>query len=171
MDSELTLPPISLIAAMDKNRAIGSGGKLPWHLPRDMRRFVTLTKGKPIVMGRKTYESIGKPLPDRRNIILTTQADYQAPGCDIAHSVGAALEMASEAGKEIMIGGGSLIYDLFLPLAGTMYLTTIDAEFDGDVYFPRFDELDWRLVSEEFISADDKNRWDMRFVEWRRKRS
>ena len=125
---------ISLIAAIGKNRVIGKSNALPWKLPADMKHFQAMTKGKPVIMGRKTFESIGRPLPDRINIIITRDENYKAEGCIVAHSMEEALK-AAENHKEAMIIGGSQIYKEFLPKANKMYLTSIDADFEGDAYF------------------------------------
>lgn len=136
---------ISIIAAIAKNRVIGSKNKLPWHLPEDIKRFRTLTLGKPVIMGRKTYESIGKPLPDRKNIVLTRNKDYHISGCIVVHSLDEALNTA-KGNNEVMIIGGAEIYKMFLPLADKMYLTLIDAEFAGDSYFPRYNPSEWQEI-------------------------
>ncbi|MBI2651863.1 type 3 dihydrofolate reductase [Candidatus Woesearchaeota archaeon] len=136
---------ISLIAAMGKNRIIGKNNSLPWRLPEDMKRFKQLTLGKPVVMGRKTFESIGKPLPNRTNIIITHDKNYKAEGCIIVHSVKEALKTA-EGNKEVMIIGGEKIFREFLPIADRMYLTFIDEDFEGDAYFPEYDKEEWKEV-------------------------
>ena len=138
---------ISLIAALGKNRVIGSDNSIPWKLPADMKRFRELTTGKPVIMGRKTFESIGRPLPNRTNIIITTDKNYKADGCIVVHSVDEALKSAK--GSEIMVIGGAQIYKLFLPKANRMYLTFIDKEFEGDAYFPEYDKNEWKEVSRE----------------------
>lgn len=150
---------ISLIVAMDCNGLIGAWGDLPWRLPADMRRFRALTMGKPVIMGRKTYESIPpqfRPLPGRHNIVLTGNRAYQAEGCTVAHSVADALAAAG-ACDEIMIGGGARLYEQLLPQAGRLYLTIIEAEFEGDTYFPSFNYGDWNEVSSEEHEADEDN--------------
>ena len=134
---------ISLIAAMGKNKVIGKDNALPWKLPEDMKRFRELTKEKPIIMGRKTFESIGRPLPNRINIVLTTDKNYKVKGCIVAHSIGEALKAAKNS-EEIMIIGGEQIFNEFLPIANRMYLTFIDENFEGDVYFPEYNENEWK---------------------------
>ena len=154
---------ISLIVAASTNNVIGAQGELPWRLSSDLRRFKEITMGKPIVMGRKTYESIGKPLPGRQNIVITRQENYQADGCDVVASPEAAIEAAGDA-DEIMIIGGSHIYDVFLPLADRIYLTRVQANVQGDAYLPDIDERHWRVVSTESFDADDRNEHAADFV-------
>jgi len=154
---------ISLIAAMAKNRVIGYHNQLPWHLPADLKHFKAITLGKPIVMGRKTYESIGKPLPERMNIILSTNASYQAPGCYVVSNLDEAIQAASIA-EEILIIGGARIYQAYLPLVQRMYLTFIDAEVEGDAFFPQFDEQTWNVVSKEDYLSDERNSYNYSFV-------
>lgn len=147
---------ISIIAGMDKNRLIGQGNRLPWRLPADMKHFRRHTLGKPVLMGRKTFESIGKPLPKRTNIILTQDRDYRAEDCIITHSIEEALSTASGC-EEIMIIGGASIYKLFLPRANRLYLTCIHDCFEGDIYFPAFDPADWQEVKRIDRRPDTKN--------------
>jgi len=153
---------ISLIAAMDKNRVIGNKGKLPWNLPADMKFFRDKTRGKPVIMGRKTYESIGKPLPDRKNIIITHDNEYKAD-CTIVHSADEAV-IAADNVEEVMVIGGSQIYKEFFPKANRIYLTKIDAEFEGDTYFPEFKIEEWKEVSYEDHERDAENPFDYAFV-------
>lgn len=154
---------ISLIVAMTKNRVIGANNQLPWHLPADLRHFKSLTLGKPIVMGRKTYESIGKPLPGRTNIILTQQPNYHAEGCLVVHSIDAVLSAANDA-AELMIIGGSSIYAEFLPLAQKIHLTEIAAAIVGDAYFPELTNIEWQKIAQEDYQADEKNVYNYSFV-------
>lgn len=163
---------ISIIAALDKNRLIGSTKGLPWYLPADLVHFKKVTLGKPVIMGRRTHETIGKPLPERKNIVLTRDEDFRAPGCIVVHSTEEALRKAAEhppAGGEIMIIGGGQIYKEFLPLTDRMYLTLIDHEFTGDVYFPEFDWNEWREVKREEHEPDSKNPYKYTFVTLERK--
>lgn len=153
---------ISIIVAMDKNRLIGAQGTMPWRLPADLRRFKQVTMGKPLIMGRKTYESIGKPLKGRRNIVLTRDRQYSAPGCIIVHSLEESIE-ASENGEEVMVIGGAQLYRQFLPRSGRLYLTRIEAAFEGDTYFPDFSEEEWTIVFEEKHEADERNPHPFRF--------
>lgn len=153
---------ISIIVAMDRNRLIGAQGTIPWRLPADLRWFKKVTMGKPVVMGRKTYESIGKPLKGRRNVVLTRDGQYSAPGCIVVHSVEEAIN-ASENGEEVMIIGGAQLYRQFLPLSERLYLTRIEATFEGDTYFPDFSEEEWVIVFEEEHEADERNPYPFRF--------
>lgn len=134
---------IALISAMGRNRVIGINNTLPWRLPADLKHFKQITMGKPVLMGRKTYESIGKPLPGRTNIIISHGRDYQVPGCIVAHSIDAAL--ASAAGhEEIMVIGGAALYEQMLPRADRLYLTLIDEDFKGDAWFPEIQPEQWQ---------------------------
>jgi len=147
---------ISLVVAASINNVIGRDGGLPWHLPDDLRHFKRLTTGKPIVMGRRTFESIGRPLPDRRNIVMSRDPDYAAAGCDIATTVSEVLDLVGDA-DEVMIIGGGQVYRDFLPQADRIYLTRVQAQLDGDTYFPAIDEAAWQLVSSERHAADEKH--------------
>jgi len=158
---------ISIIAAASTNNAIGVQGRLPWKLSDDLKRFKKMTMGKPIVMGRSTWESIGQPLSGRQNIILTRQADFVAHGCDVVASVEDALEIAGDA-EEIMIIGGGQIYDLFLPMANRLHITRVHAEIDGDVFFPEIDVRVWQLVSSEEHEADVLNQFPFAFMSYER---
>lgn len=151
-----------MILAMDRNRVIGAGGDLPWRLPADMKYFKARTMGKPIIMGRKTYETIGKPLPGRHNIVMTRQSEYEAPGCMVVHSPHEALVAAGPA-PEIMIIGGAEIYRRFLPQADRIYLTLIDAALEGDTFFPELSPEEWQTVWEETHDADARNPYAYRF--------
>ena len=157
---------ISLVAAIGKNRELGLGNKIPWYLPDDFRHFKELTRGHAVIMGRKTFESIGKPLPDRKNIVITRQSDYQAPGCVIAGSLEEALKIAGEgadAATEIFIIGGAEIYKLGLPFARKIYLTAVDAKVPADTFFPELDESEWQLVKIEPHAADEKHAYPFSF--------
>ncbi len=147
---------ISIIAGMDKNRLIGQGNRLPWRLPADMKHFRRHTLGKPVLMGRKTFDSIGKPLPKRTNIILTHDRHYRAEGCIVTHSIEEALDTVGSC-EELMVIGGASIYKLFLPRANRLYLTHIHDCFQGDVYFPAFDPTDWQEVKRVDRQPDEKN--------------
>jgi dihydrofolate reductase len=139
---------IAIIAAMDRNRLIGDGDRLPWRLPADLRRFRALTMGKPIVMGRRTHESIGKVLPGRENIVLTRNADYRAPGCMLVSDLEQALGVCPDA-PELMVIGGAELYAEAFPRAHRMHLTLLHASFDGDTWFPEYDRRQWREISRE----------------------
>ena len=161
---------ISLVVAASSNNVIGRDGGLPWHLPDDLRQFKRLTTGKPVVMGRRTFESIGKPLPDRRNIVMTRDPDFSAAGCDIVASVSEVMDLVDGADEAMIIGGG-LVYRDFMPLADRIYLTRVQAEVEGDTHFPEIDEAAWQLVSSEHHAADDEHRYafDVMVFERRRK--
>lgn len=151
---------ISMIAAMGKNRVIGLDNKMPWHLPADLQWFKKVTLGSPIIMGRKTYDSIGRPLPGRLNIILSRNKNLKIEGCSVVNSLDAAIQLAKESDNtkdEIFITGGSHLYNKFVSKADRLYLTLIDEEFEGDTYFPDYTEFNWENVSEIFNSSDDKN--------------
>ena len=138
---------MSLIAAMAANRVIGRDNRLPWHLPADLKRFKRLTMGHTLIMGRKTFESIGRPLPGRSTVVVTRQAGYAPPGVRVAHSVREALDLSE--GEEAFVAGGAEIFQETLPVADRLYLTLIEKEFEGDTFFPDFDPSEWRLVEEE----------------------
>ena len=141
---------LSLIAAMGSNRAIGIDNGLPWRLPADLRRFKALTMGHVLVMGRKTFESVGRPLPGRTTIVVTRRPDYAPPGVEVAHSVEDALERAVRSGAaEVFIAGGEEIFRQTLDRADRMHLTWIEKDFPGDTFFPEFDESSWRLTERE----------------------
>ena len=154
---------ISIIAAMDKNRLIGHGNRLPWKLPADMKHFRQLTLGKPVVMGRRTFDSIGKPLAKRSNVILTRDHNYRADGCIVEHTVDEALIRVNKH-EEVMIIGGSSIYEQFLQRADRFYLTQIHDCFEGDVYFPAFELTDWQEVKRIDCAPDEKNPYSYSFV-------
>jgi dihydrofolate reductase len=153
---------ISLIVAVSTNNAIGIRGDLPWRLSDDLKRFKAVTMGKPIIMGRKTWDSIGRPLPGRQNIVITRQPEFSAEGCDVVASVAEAVALAGDV-DEVMVIGGSQIYELALPWAERIYLTRVHAQVDGDAFFPEVDESQWRLISEERQVADERNDFDYSF--------
>ena len=159
---------VSIIAAMDRNRLIGKRNQLPWHLPADLAHFKKVTMGKPIIMGRKTFESIGRPLPGRTNIVLTRSVDFSAEGVSIVASLEQALALAAAEDEAVIIGGSS-IYELALPQVDRLYLTYIENSFEGDAWFPDFDLGQWQIVASEEHSADKKNPCDYRFVTYQRK--
>lgn len=147
---------ISLICATSQNGIIGHNGQIPWHLSADLRRFKRLTMGHPIIMGRKTYQSIGRPLPGRTNIVVTRQPDFQAEGCLIAHSVEEALALVA-GDEEIFITGGTAIYQAGLAYADRIYLTVVHHDFAGDTPLFDFDQALWQQVSREDFEPDEKN--------------
>jgi dihydrofolate reductase len=150
-------PRISIIVAMAKNRVIGANGTIPWHLPEELKRFKTLTMGHHIIMGRKTWESIGRLLPGRETVIVTRQPGYSVPGAKVAHSLSDAI-IASGDDKEIFVIGGAELFRESLTLADRMYLTIVDTVVAGDTYMPEFDAGSWREVSSDPVAADAKNR-------------
>lgn len=152
---------ISFVVAMDENRAIGKDNDLPWYLPNDLKHFKKTTMGKPIVMGRKTYESIGKPLPGRENIVVTRDESYKAEGTTIVHSVDEVLKINAE---EICVIGGSEIFKQFLPVADRLYITEIHHTFDADTYFPELNDDEWKEVSRTAGIVDEKNKYPHDFV-------
>lgn len=159
---------ITLIAALGRNRVIGKDGGLPWRLPADLRHFKQATVGKPLIMGRRTFESFEGSLPDRTNIVLTRQPEYQAAGGIVVRTPDEAITVARRHGEEIMIGGGEEIFRMFLRIADRMILTWIDADFEGETFFPEFDEAEWREVRREDHEPDEKNRWSWSFVWYER---
>jgi len=153
---------ISIIVAMSKNRVIGANGAIPWHLPEELKRFKVLTMGHHIIMGRKTYESIGRLLPGRTTVIVTRQPDYHVPGAVVAHSIDAAVA-ACGADEEIFVIGGGELYREVLSRADRIYLTTVDAEPAGDTFMPEMNAADWRESSGESFGADDRHPHAYRF--------
>ncbi|UKS24710.1 dihydrofolate reductase [Paenibacillus sp. HWE-109] len=152
---------ISFIFAMDRNRAIGLNNQLPWHLPADLKFFKAVTLGHPILMGRKTYESIGKPLPGRRNIILTQNPEFQAEGCEVVHSVQEAVEAFRD--QELFVIGGAEIFRLFAAEVNRMYITFIEHEFEADTFINELDLSDWNLQSSEQGERNEKNPYEYYF--------
>jgi len=160
------MPLLSIIAAMDRKRLIGRENQLPWHLPADLQHFKKITMGKPIIMGRKTWESLGRPLPGRTNIVITRNQGYKAEGATVVHSLDAALLAAGDA-EEAMIIGGANLYKQALPDADRLYLTKVDGEFEGDAWFPELDMSMWDPVQTEAHGPDEKNRHAYQFMELR----
>lgn len=158
---------ICLIAALAANRVIGRNNALPWHLPADLKRFKALTMGHPVVMGRKTYESIGRPLPGRRNLVLTRDRSYSVPGCEVVHSLDEAIAASGGAGEIFVIGGAEL-YRESLPRAHRLEFTEIHAEFEGDAIFPLFAQDQWRVVARESHGAEPGAPFSYDFVRYER---
>lgn len=161
---------ISLVAALDRQRAIGRGNALPWHLPADLKRFKQLTLGKPILMGRRTAESLGRALPGRRNLVLTHSGRVPFAGMEAVASIDAALRAARNDGAaELCVIGGAQVYALALPLAAAMHLTHVDTQVDGaDAFFPAFDAGNWEVVKRERHAADAKHAFGFEFADYRR---
>ena len=161
---EKNKPTISIIAAIGKNNVLGIKNSLPWNLPGDLKHFKEMTTGKPVVMGQKTFESIGKALPNRKNIILTLDKNLVLENCVIANSIEEAVENGKDS-QELMICGGASIYRQFLPLADKMYLTLVDAEIEGaDAFFPEFNSEDWEETERVENKADEKNKYNYTFI-------
>ena len=153
---------ISLIVAMGANRVIGKDNQIPWHLPADMKYFRKMTMGKPIVMGRRTYDSIGRPLSGRQNIVVTRDINFKASGCAVVHSIGEALEVAK--GEEVMIIGGAQMYKQLLPRATRLYLTKIEADFSGDRCFPPISGEEWLEISRQSYEPDETYPYRYHFI-------
>ena len=151
---------IKIIVAISKNRVIGDSNKLIWHLPADLKRFKEVTGGHSIVMGRKTYQSIGKPLPNRRNIIITRDENYEVDGCEVVNSIEEALLLTN---SDCFIIGGGEIYKQTLHIADQIYLTQVDEEFDGDTTFPEL-SAHWYVSKKEDFEADEKNPYNYSFI-------
>ncbi|MDF2176774.1 type 3 dihydrofolate reductase [Aliiglaciecola sp. CAU 1673] len=154
---------IAMIAAMARDRVIGADNQMPWHLPADLKHFKAVTLGKPVVMGRKTFESIGRPLPGRRNIVISRDPGFNAAGIEKAESPEQAMAMAGDC-EELMVIGGGAVYQAFLPLAVRLYLTDIELSVEGDTCFPDYQQAaDWQLIDEVFRPADSDNPHNMWF--------
>lgn len=163
-------PQISIVCAMDKNRLIGNNNQLPWHLPADLALFKKTTLGKPIIMGRKTFDSIGKALPGRQNIIITSNQKWTAEGCDIAYSIDQAIDLAGDSTEVMLIGGASL-YQQTIDRAANLYITLINGEFSGDTWFPEINQKLWRVATEVFFEADSKNLHSFLFTKFIREKN
>lgn len=163
---------LSLLLAADENNVIGKDNQLPWHLPGDLKYFKNQTWGMPILMGRKTFESIGKPLQGRKSIVITRNKSWQHENVDVVHSVEEAISKAKEYGaKEIFVIGGSEIFTTSFKEANRIYLTRVHHQFDGDAFFPEVTTDEWNLMQSRFCSADDKNAYAHTFQVWERKTS
>jgi dihydrofolate reductase len=158
---------VSIIAALARNRAIGRGNAMPWRLPEDLSRFRRLTMGHAVIMGRKTFESIGSPLTGRNNIVVTRSPDWHRSRCVVVHSIEAALATVAESQNAFVIGGAQ-IYALAMPHAQRLYMTEIERDFDGDAFFPDFDRSHWREVSRERHASGGPQGFDYAFVEYER---
>lgn len=160
---------ISLMWAMDNNHVIGYNNQLPWHLPEDLKFFKRTTMGHPIAMGRKTWDSIGRPLPGRENIIITRNPEFTCEGCTVLNSVEALLEYSRQKDEEIFVIGGAEIFKLILPDADKLYLTRIYDKFKGDTFFPALNLEEWSLLSREKGIKDEKNPYDYEFMIYEKK--
>jgi dihydrofolate reductase len=159
----VSAPFISLVVAMARNRVIGRNNALPWRLSEDLKRFKATTLGKPILMGRKTFESIGKPLPGRRNIVLTRDPAWRAEGVDVVRTVEEALQLTRES-PELAVIGGAEIYRLTLPYADRVYLTRVEADVPGDTLFPELDVAQWSQAQAGTHPADERNQYPATFL-------
>jgi dihydrofolate reductase len=157
---------ISLIVAMASNRVIGLNNKMPWHLSADLKKFKKITMDSPVLMGRKTHESIGKPLPGRTNIIVSRNPEYRQDGCLVFNDLKTALKKACERADEIFVIGGSDLYEAILPITDTIYLTVINREFKGDTFFPELDLNDWSEVAREDIKDDPDAAFSYSFLKF-----
>ena len=160
---------LALIAAYAQNRVVGIDNKLPWHLPEDLKYFKRCTSGKAIIMGRKTFESIGRPLPNRTNIVISRNPEFNMDGVKVVSTLDEAIELAKAVNEingidEIMVIGGATIYELTLPLADRLYLTHVHANVEGDAYFPEVDFSSWHEVERADYSASETNPYDYSFV-------
>jgi dihydrofolate reductase len=155
---------ISLMVAMDQNRVIGKNNKLPWHLPADLQYFKKVTMGHPIVMGRKTFESIGRVLPGRENVIVTRNQEFKAEGCVVLHDIAQIKMFADNHDEEVFVIGGAEIFKEILPFTDRLYITEIHETFEGDTFFPVIDENEWDEVSSNPGSIDEKNRYAHDFI-------
>jgi len=164
----MRIPEVTLIAAMDRNRVIGYEGKMPWSLPRDLKLFKQRTIGKPIVMGRRTFESIGaRPLPDRRNIVLSRDSTFVADGAEVCRTISEVF-LRTAQDEELMVIGGATLYRAFMRLATRLVLTFVDGEFLGDTLFPEFCSREWKEVERVFYAKDERNPYDFHFVTFQR---
>jgi dihydrofolate reductase len=157
------MPSLSVVVAVARNGVIGRDNALPWRLPDDLKRFRQLTLGKPVVMGRRTYESIGRPLPDRTNIVVSRQAALTLPGCTVVNSLQAALD-AANAFPEVMLVGGAELYRSALPQVSTIHLTRVNADIEGDTLFPMLDMREWHETIQATHAADERHAYLFTYV-------
>jgi dihydrofolate reductase len=167
VSAKLHAPAVTLIVAVADSGAIGRDNALPWHLPEDLKRFKRLTMGKPMIMGRKTFESIGRPLPGRLNIVVTRDTNYRREGVIVVHSVEAALAAAGGA-DEVMVIGGADLFRLFMPVARRVHLTRVHGDIEGDVHWPALDNT-WRKADAEDYPADQRHSHPMTFEVWEKR--
>jgi dihydrofolate reductase len=160
---------ISFLVAMDQKRTIGKDNDLPWHLPADLKYFKQVTMGHPIVMGRKTHEAIGRVLPGRENIVLTRDKSYTSLGCTVIHSIEDLLDIDKEKDEEVFVIGGAEIFKEVFTSADRLYITLIEDVFEGDTYFPEFDQSEWEIISKEKGIKDEKNPYDYYYVVYERR--
>jgi dihydrofolate reductase len=159
MSSAETEPRLEIVVAVAANGAIGRGGQLPWHLPDDLKHFKSLTIGHPVIMGRRTYESVGKPLPGRRNIVVSnSMSSAPAKGVELARSLDEAIRLVSNTTGPAFVVGGAGLYEAAIPRAGKLHLTELDDAVEGDTFFPRFDKSQWRVANETRHERDDRHK-------------
>ena len=159
---------LSIVVATARNGVIGHGGELPWRLSSDLKRFKRLTMDKTIIMGRKTFESIGRLLPGRTMVVITRQADWSFPGAYVCSSLPAALAIDHPDKKEVFVIGGAQLYETAMPMADRLYLTRVEADIDGDTWFPAWDRTEWKVMKEESMPADAKNQFATTFFIYER---
>lgn len=159
---------ISIIVAVASNGIIGGGNSMLWHISEDLRRFKRITSGHPVIMGRKTFEAIGRPLPQRRNIVITRQKDYAHEGITVVGSLEEAIDMFAPE-EEVFVTGGGQIYAQALPLAEKLYLTTVMRDYEGDTKFPEWDRNEWREVSREYHDRGENYPYPFEYTDWERK--
>jgi len=169
MTNEQKSPSLSIAVATGENFAIGKDNQLLWHMPADLKFFKQTTSGHTVIMGRKTFDSVGKPLPNRRNIVITRDKDLKIEGAEVVNSLDDALSITQNEEKPVFIIGGAEIYRQALPKTETLYLTTIHHNFEADTFFPEFDRNEWNVISTEPHQADEKNKYDYTFEVLKRK--
>jgi dihydrofolate reductase len=160
---------LSIIVAFDENRLIGANNQLPWHLPADLKQFKSITMGHHMIMGRKTFESIGKPLPGRTSVIISRNANFRAEGTIVVHSLKEAVDYCRHQ-DEVFVIGGAQIFTAALEMADKLYLTRIHHHFEGDTYFPEISENEWVETEHKYHEADEKNPWPFSFMIYTRKK-
>ncbi len=153
---------LSCVLALGRNRGLGFGNKLPWHLPDDLKNFKGITLGHTVIMGRKTYDSMGRLLPERKNIILTRDTSYQVENAIVVHSIEEAIKECANEKEAFVIGGGEIVR-LAMPYLNRMYLTHVEADIPADSFFPEFNQNEWKIVSEKFHPKDERNPFDFTF--------
>ena len=162
-------PFISLVVAIGENGAIGRGGNLPWRISTDLKYFRKVTMGKPMIMGRKTFESIGKPLPGRRNIVVTRDTNYHREGIEVVHGTDEALAVTADV-PEVMVIGGAELFRTALPLAGRIHLTRVHGNIEGNVMWPALDTRQWEVIERERHESDDRHAYAMTFEVWEKRK-
>ncbi len=154
---------VAMVVAIAENRAIGKDNQLLWHLPKDLKHFKQITAGHTIIMGRKTFDSMGKPLPNRRNIVISRNKDLELPGAELVGSVQEALALCAADEEEVYIIGGGEIYKMAMPLTDKIYLTVVQHSFDGDAYFPEIEPGEWKETASEYHAPDEKHQFGFTF--------